>query len=146
MSKELRRCPWASSPEMAHYHDTEWGKPNHDDRHLFEMLTLEGAQAGLSWDTILRKRERYRKVFRDFDPAKVARITAAGVEKLMQDAGIVRNRAKIESTVSNAKAFLRLHASSAASTPTCGASSAASRSTAGGAAGTFRPRRKRPRR
>ena len=110
MSKEPRRCPWASSPEMAHYHDTEWGKPNHDDRHLFEMLTLEGAQAGLSWDTILRKRERYRKVFRDFDPAKVARITAAGVEKLMQDPGIVRNRAKIESTVSNAKAFLAIAA------------------------------------
>jgi DNA-3-methyladenine glycosylase I len=106
MSKEPRRCPWASSPEMEHYHDTEWGKPNHDDRRFFEMLTLEGAQAGLSWDTILRKRERYRKVFRDFDPAKVARITAAGVEKLMQDAGIVRNRAKIESAVSNAKAFV----------------------------------------
>ena len=106
MSKEPRRCPWASSPEMAHNHDTEWGKPNHDDRHFFEMLTLEGAQAGLSWDTILRKSERYRKVFRDFYPAKVARITAAGVEKLMQDPGIVRNRAKIESTVGNAKAFL----------------------------------------
>ena len=95
MSKEPRRCPWASSPEMAHYHDTEWGKPNHDDRHLFELLTLEGAQAGLSWDTILRKRERYRKVFREFDPEKVARFTPAGVEKLMQDPGIVRNRAKI---------------------------------------------------
>lgn len=147
MSKEPRRCPWARSPEMAHYHDTEWGKPNHDDRHLFEMLTLEGAQAGLSWDTILRKRERYRKVFRDFDPAKVARITAAGVEKLMQDPGIVRNRAKIESTVSNAKAFLAIQREFGSLTLTCGASSAATRSTAGGAAcRTFRPRRKSRRR
>jgi DNA-3-methyladenine glycosylase I len=108
VSKELRRCPWATSPEMVAYHDAEWGKPAHDDRHLFEMLTLEGAQAGLSWDTILRKRERYRKVFRDFDPSRVARITPAGVEKLMADAGIVRNRAKIESTVTNAKAFLAI--------------------------------------
>lgn len=108
MSKEPRRCAWATSPEMAAYHDAEWGKPAHDDRHFFEMLTLEGAQAGLSWDTILRKRERYRKVFRDFEPAKVARITPAGVEKLMQDAGIVRNRGKIESTVGNAKAFIAI--------------------------------------
>jgi len=108
VSKEPRRCAWAKSPEMIAYHDREWGKPSHDDRHLFEMLTLEGAQAGLSWDTILRKRERYREVFRDFDPARVARITKAGVEKLMQDPGIVRNRAKIESTVSNAKAFLAI--------------------------------------
>jgi len=108
MSKEPVRCPWARSPEMVEYHDCEWGEPSHDDRHLFEMLTLEGAQAGLSWDTILRKRERYRTVFRDFDPARVARITKAGVEKLLQDPGIVRNRAKIESTVSNAKAFLAI--------------------------------------
>jgi len=91
---------------MAAYHDEEWGRPTHDDRHLFELLTLEGAQAGLSWQTILRKRDRYRTVFHDFDPARVARITAAGVERLMLDSGIVRNRGKIESTVSNAKAFL----------------------------------------
>jgi DNA-3-methyladenine glycosylase I len=106
MSKVPHRCPWATSPEMIVYHDTEWGKPVHDDRHFFEMLTLEGAQAGLSWETILRKRERYREVFRDFDPSRVARITKAGVQRLMLDAGIIRNRLKIESTVSNAKAFL----------------------------------------
>jgi DNA-3-methyladenine glycosylase I len=104
--KEEGRCAWATTPESIAYHDDEWGKPSRDDRHLFEMLTLEGAQAGLSWETILRKRGRYREVFHDFDPARVARITAAGVERLMRDPGIVRNRAKIESTVSNAKAFL----------------------------------------
>jgi DNA-3-methyladenine glycosylase I len=105
---EAGRCAWATTPESIAYHDGEWGKPSRDDRHLFEMLTLEGAQAGLSWETILRKRERYREVFHDFDPARVARITAAGVERLMRDPGIVRNRAKIESTVSNAKAFLAI--------------------------------------
>ena len=105
-SKELTRCPWAgTAPDYVHYHDTEWGVPVHDDRLLFEMLTLEGAQAGLSWLTILRKRERYREVFADFDPARVARFSAAKVERLMLDPGIVRNRLKIESTVSNAKAF-----------------------------------------
>jgi len=91
---------------MIEYHDREWGKPSHDDRHLFEMLTLEGAQAGLSWDTILRKRAAYRRAFHDFDPARVARITPARVEKILQDPGIVRNRAKVESTVTNARAFL----------------------------------------
>ena len=105
-SKELTRCPWAgTAPDYVHYHDTEWGVPVHDDRLLFEMLTLEGAQAGLSWLTILRKRQRYREVFADFDPARVARFSAAKVERLMLDPGIVRNRLKIESTVSNAKAF-----------------------------------------
>jgi DNA-3-methyladenine glycosylase I len=103
-----RRCPWAKSEPMIRYHDEEWGVPVHDDRTFFEFLTLEGAQAGLSWETILRKRDRYREVFRDFDPARVARITKAGVEKLLQDPGIVRNRAKVESTVSNAKAFLAI--------------------------------------
>ncbi len=103
---ESGRCAWATTPESIAYHDAEWGKPSRDDRHLFEMLTLEGAQAGLSWETILRKRERYREVFHDFDPVRVARITAAGVERLMRDPGIVRKRGKIESTVSNAKAFL----------------------------------------
>jgi DNA-3-methyladenine glycosylase I len=100
------RCNWATTPESIAYHDGEWGVPVHDDRHLFEMLTLEGAQAGLSWETILRKRESYRRAFHRFDPARVARMRPAGVEKLMQDPGIVRNRAKIESTIGNAKAFL----------------------------------------
>jgi DNA-3-methyladenine glycosylase I len=102
------RCPWARSEEMAHYHDDEWGVPLHDDRGLFEFITLEGAQAGLSWDTILRKRGRYRTVFYDFDPQRVARMRAALVEKALTDPGIVRNRAKVLSTVSNAKAFLEV--------------------------------------
>ena len=102
-----KRCPWClGSPEYIAYHDREWGRPVHDDRVLFEFLILEGAQAGLSWSTILRKREAYRKAFADFDPVKVARFTPARVEKLMGDAGIVRNRLKIEGTVKNAKAFL----------------------------------------
>jgi DNA-3-methyladenine glycosylase I len=100
------RCPWARTPEMIEYHDNEWGRPLHDDRGLFEFLVLEGAQAGLSWDTILRKRDAYRKAFSNFDPAKVARITSRGVERLMGNAGIVRNRAKIESAIENARAFL----------------------------------------
>jgi DNA-3-methyladenine glycosylase I len=101
------RCAWADlDPAMRAYHDEEWGKPVHDDRVLFEFLTLEGAQAGLSWSTILRKRAAYRKAFAGFDPRKVARFDAARVEALMQDAGIVRNRLKIESTVSNARAVL----------------------------------------
>ncbi len=91
---------------MAVYHDREWGRPVHDDRALFEFITLEGAQAGLSWETILTKREAYRRAFAGFDPAKVARFTAARRAKLMKDAGIVRNRLKIESTVTNAQAFL----------------------------------------
>jgi DNA-3-methyladenine glycosylase I len=91
---------------MVAYHDDEWGVPHHDDRALFELLTLEGAQAGLSWTTILRKREGYRKAFAGFDPARVARFTPKRVDKLMQDPGIVRNRMKIESTVSNAAAVL----------------------------------------
>src|SRR6478672_8134078 len=95
------RCPWASTndPEYLAYHDAEWGVPVHDDARLFEMLTLEGAQAGLSWATILHKREGYRRAFAGFDPAKVARFDARKVERLMLDAAIVRNRLKIESTV-----------------------------------------------
>jgi DNA-3-methyladenine glycosylase I len=93
---------------MIAYHDREWGRPVHDDRVLFEFITLEGAQAGLSWETILAKREAYRRAFARFDPAKVARFTAARRAKLMQDAGIVRNRLKIDSTVTNAAAFLKL--------------------------------------
>jgi DNA-3-methyladenine glycosylase I len=91
---------------MIEYHDREWGVPVHDDRVLFEFITLEGAQAGLSWETILGKREAYRRAFAGFDPAKVARFTAARRARLMKDAGIVRNRLKIDSTVTNAAAFL----------------------------------------
>jgi DNA-3-methyladenine glycosylase I len=93
---------------MAEYHDHEWGVPVHDDRKHFEFLVLEGAQAGLSWSTILNKREAYRRAFADFDPVKVARFTAKRVEKLMLDPGIVRNRLKIQSAVRNAKAFLKV--------------------------------------
>jgi len=93
---------------MVAYHDEEWGVPVHDDRRLFEMLSLEGAQAGLSWETVLRKRERYRRVFKDFDPAVVARMTPARIDKILEDPGIIRNRAKIESVVTNAKALLKL--------------------------------------
>lgn len=102
------RCGWAksTSPGYLKYHDQEWGRPVHDDRHLFEMLTLEGAQAGLSWSTILRKRENYRRAFARFDPKKVARFDARKRKALMADPGIVRNRLKIDSTVSNARAFL----------------------------------------
>ena len=102
-----QRCGWClGSPEYIAYHDGEWGKPVHDDRVFFEFLTLEGAQAGLSWSTILAKRGNYRRLFADWDVAKVARFTPARVEKLMRDPGIVRNRLKIEGTVKNAKAFL----------------------------------------
>lgn len=108
---ESARCPWAGTdPLYVAYHDEEWGVPSRDDRHLFEMLVLEGAQAGLSWITILRKREGYRKAFAGFDLAKVSRFGPRDVERLMGDAGIVRNRLKIESTIGNAKAFLGLQA------------------------------------
>jgi DNA-3-methyladenine glycosylase I len=105
---ERHRCGWvpAGNPEYARYHDEEWGRPVHDDRLLFEMLTLEGAQAGLSWLTILRKRENYRRAFARFDPGRVARFDARKRAALMRDAGIVRNRLKIDSTVANARAFL----------------------------------------
>jgi len=102
------RCAWARSPAMVEYHDREWGVPVHDDRVLFEFITLEGAQAGLSWETILNKREAYRRAFVDFDPAQVARFTAARRARLMKDPGIVRNRLKIDSTVTNARAFLEI--------------------------------------
>lgn len=105
------RCAWCGNdPLYTAYHDLEWGVPQHDDRHLFEMLVLEGAQAGLSWITILRKREHYRRAFDDFDADKVARYTAADVERLMADAGIVRNRLKIESAIANARATLEAQA------------------------------------
>jgi DNA-3-methyladenine glycosylase I len=104
----LSRCPWPGASDALYiaYHDDEWGVPAHDDRHLFEMLILEGAQAGLSWITILRKRERYREVFDGFDPARVARYGDRKVASLLADAGIVRNRLKVDSAVGNAKAFL----------------------------------------
>jgi DNA-3-methyladenine glycosylase I len=106
LAREVVRCAWASTPLGIAYHDAEWGVPVHDDRTLFEFLVLEGAQAGLSWETILRKREAYRQAFLGFDPARVARFTAARVERLLKDPGIVRNRLKVESAVSNARAFL----------------------------------------
>jgi DNA-3-methyladenine glycosylase I len=101
----MTRCPWAKNELAIAYHDREWGVPVHDDRLLFEFLVLEGAQAGLSWDTILKKRAAYREAFDQFDPEKVARYTAKRIEKLLTNDGIVRNRLKVESAVSNAKAF-----------------------------------------
>ncbi|MBV9233069.1 MAG: DNA-3-methyladenine glycosylase I [Candidatus Eremiobacteraeota bacterium] len=102
------RCAWATTPLLIEYHDREWGVPLHDDASLFELLSLEGAQAGLSWVTVLRKRARYRALFRGFDPAAVARITPARVERILQDPGIIRNRAKVESTIANAKAIVKI--------------------------------------
>lgn len=102
------RCAWATGPWLVPYHDEEWGVPVHGDRHLFELLTLESAQAGLSWLTVLKRREGYRRAFAGFDPAKVARFRPARVEALLQDPRIVRNRAKVEATVANAAAFLRV--------------------------------------
>jgi DNA-3-methyladenine glycosylase I len=110
MAKEVVRCSWVNvaDPLYIQYHDEEWGVPVHDERTLFEMMTLEGAQAGLSWITILRKRENYRRAFDGFDPTKIARYDARRVKALMADPGIVRNRLKIESTISNAKALAGL--------------------------------------
>jgi DNA-3-methyladenine glycosylase I len=106
---DLPRCKWpGSDPLYLAYHDHEWGVPLRDDRALFEMLQLEGAQAGLSWITILRKRENYRRAFDGFDPVKIARYTPARIEKLMGDEGIVRNRLKIEGVVTSAKAYLAM--------------------------------------
>src|SRR4051812_28504560 len=104
-----KRCHWAGDdPLYQDYHDREWGRPVHDDRTLFEFLILEGAQAGLSWITILRKRENYRKAFAGFDPKKVARFDGAKKRALLKNEGIVRNRLKIDSTVTNAQAFLEV--------------------------------------
>ncbi len=105
-ARPLQRCPWARNDLSIAYHDEEWGVPIHDDRLLFEFLILEGAQAGLSWDTILKKRDRYRRVFDNFDAQKIARYTPAKVVKLLKDPGIVRNRAKILATIENAQWFL----------------------------------------
>ncbi len=104
----IKRCTWARNEVSIPYHDEEWGVPVHDDRLLFEFLILEGAQAGLSWDTILRKRARYREVFDNFEPAVVARYRQRKVDALLKDAGIVRNRLKIASAISNAKVFLKV--------------------------------------
>ena len=102
----MKRCGWATREPLLSYHDKEWGTPLHDERRLFEFLVLEGAQAGLSWETILRKRPAYRRAFDRFSPAKVARYGARDVARLMRDAGIVRNRAKITAAITNARAFL----------------------------------------
>lgn len=110
MSKSKQRCPWGKwgDPLYVAYHDTEWGVPVFDDRVIFEFLVLESAQAGLSWETILRKREGYRKLFANFDYTKVAKFTSRDVERLLKDASIVRNRAKIEAAINNAQRFLEV--------------------------------------
>jgi DNA-3-methyladenine glycosylase I len=108
MTKEIIRCPWpATDPLMIEYHDREWGVPLHDDRKLFEFLILEGVQAGLSWRTVLYKRENYRKAFDGFDPEKIARYNKRKVESLLKNEGIIRNRLKVEASIKNAKAFLK---------------------------------------
>jgi DNA-3-methyladenine glycosylase I len=105
---ELVRCRWAANDINIRYHDEEWGVPVRDDRRWFEFLILEGAQAGLSWETILNKRQRYREVFAEFDPAKVAKFDGRKRRELLRDAGIIRNRLKIDATIANAKAFLKV--------------------------------------
>jgi len=104
----LIRCPWASNALSIRYHDEEWGRPAHDDATLFEFLVLEGAQAGLSWDTILKKRENYRAAFDHFDPKRIASYDHGKIQSLMSNAGIIRNRLKLASAVANAKAFLKV--------------------------------------
>lgn len=104
----VKRCDWAKTPLSIAYHDTEWGVPEHDDHKLFEFLVLEGAQAGLSWETILQKRENYRIAFSRFDPAKVARFDARKIANLLNNPGIVRNNLKINSAINNARAFLKI--------------------------------------
>lgn len=112
MNSQPRRCQWCNSdPVYISYHDKEWGVPVHNDRKLFEMLILEGAQAGLSWITILRKRPHYRQVFDRFDPVKIARYDKRRINTLLKDPGIIRNRLKVEGTVKNARAFLELKSS-----------------------------------
>ena len=108
-TKILHRCAWALGSELEqNYHDNEWGVPLHDDRKFFEFITLEGAQAGLSWATILKKRENYRKLFADFDVEKIARYNKSKIEALLNNPGIIRNRLKVESTISNARAFIEI--------------------------------------
>jgi DNA-3-methyladenine glycosylase I len=105
--KQLKRCPWpANDPLMIEYHDMEWGVPLHDDRKIFEFIVLEGMQAGLSWATVLRKRENFRKAYKGFDPRIVAEFTQRDLERLLNDPGIIRNRLKIKASITNAGAFL----------------------------------------
>jgi DNA-3-methyladenine glycosylase I len=106
--RELRRCAWAKTESLIAYHDREWGAPLHDDRTLFEFLILEGAQAGLSWEIILRKRDNYRRAFDDFDARKIAGYNQAKIKKLLADAGIIRNRLKVAAAIQNARAFLEV--------------------------------------
>ncbi len=109
MAKQVKRCAWVDGSELYQaYHDKEWGVPSFDEKHLFEMLILEGAQAGLSWITILKKREAYRQAFDDFDVQKIARYSEKKIERLLQNAGIVRNRLKVNAAVTNARAFLQV--------------------------------------
>jgi DNA-3-methyladenine glycosylase I len=108
MSDNLQRCPWPQGELYCVYHDTEWGVPNHHDRHLFEMLVLEGAQAGLSWITVLKKRENYRAAFDGFDAQRIAGYDQAKIDSLLTNAGLIRNRLKIEAAVQNARAFLKV--------------------------------------
>ena len=108
-TKEKNRCPWCLKfDQYIEYHDNEWGVPVHDDRTHFEFLILEGAQAGLSWSTILKKREGYRKAFAEFDPVKVSRFTDARISKILQDPGIIRNKLKVNAAVNNAKRFIEV--------------------------------------
>jgi DNA-3-methyladenine glycosylase I len=105
--KKIKRCPWPGDDlSMIEYHDTEWGVPLHDDRRIYEFIVLEGMQAGLSWSTVLRKRENFRVAFKNFDPNMVAKFTRADVARLLKDPGIIRNRLKVEAAVHNAQAFL----------------------------------------
>jgi len=108
MKQDMSRCPWPTNELSIHYHDTEWGVPVHDDRVLFEYLILEGAQAGLSWQTVLNKRENYRAAFDNFEAEKIARYGEAEVTRLLGDSGIIRNQLKIRSTIQNAKSFLKV--------------------------------------
>ena len=133
VNDSTNRCGWARTPLSIAYHDREWGVPVHDDTVFFEFITLEGAQAGLSWETILKKREAYRAAFAGFDPARVARFTPARIERLLQNEGIVRNRLKVESTVRNARAFLAVQKE-------CGSFDAYVWGFAGGAPRVNRPR------
>ena len=136
----MPRCPWAATEPNITYHDEEWGVPVHDDRLLFEFLILEGAQAGLSWTTILNKRDNYWKAFDGFRPEKIARYGARDVKRLLGDAGIVRNRLKIAAAIENAKMFLSVRKDLGLSTLICGASSAANQSRIAGVAWSRFPR------
>jgi DNA-3-methyladenine glycosylase I len=131
MPKTVRRCHWAVNEPTLRYHDNEWGVPVHNERRLFEFLILEGAQAGLSWTTILQKRENFRKAFDRFDAAKIARYDRRKVRQLLHNPGIIRNRLKIRAAIQNARAFLTVRRNSAASTRISGNSLAKSRRSTG---------------